>query len=224
MSSPSATGSVPRSHTSIVTAASAPEQVAFASWIVRSGDTFAVVPVPGEFWRELLSPGTVQFCSHIDVRGTWPESVMLVTAYACWFQIGRVLTQRSSRSPITRTPNAVAGPGFSARHTWPAGDGPAIGSRHTNPSPPQSASIVQRQRPSASPGCSLPHGAAFGQSASSLHATPSKIGSSAGHVMPAQLVFDGTTISALKSASVSAITGFSNHVHERRNREYSTRP
>jgi hypothetical protein len=47
-----------------------------------------------------------------------------------------------------------------------------------------------------------------------MHCTPSKIGSTVGHTTPGQLTFDVLTISALKSASTSAITGFSYQVHD----------
>ena len=108
---------------------------------------------------------------------------------------------------------AMRVPGCDALHTLPAADGASDG-KHTKPSPPQSGSVVQRQRPSASLACSRPHVVAPGQSESSRHCTPSKIGSTVGHVTVGQLLFDVLTISALKSASTSAITGFSYQVHD----------
>src|SRR3569623_1267068 len=187
--------------------------VTFACLTVRSGIAPAVSPSPGVFWRKLLRPGCFQFWSHWLVRGALPDSSMLVAEYACWFQIVRVLTQRSSESASTRTPVAAAPAGCDARQTLPAADGPAIGSRHTNPSPPQSASCVQRQRPSTSVAFSRPQVVVDGQSDWSRHCTPSKIGSTAGHDTE-QFVFDVLTIYALKSASTSALTGFSYQVHE----------
>src|SRR5262245_58159025 len=105
--------------------------VTFACRMVRSAAARALAFGSSELWRKLLSRCCFQLASHPLVDGTLPASSMLVTANACWFQIGRVLTQWSRTSASTCTPVAATavGAGCEARHTLPAGDEPAIGSR-----------------------------------------------------------------------------------------------
>ena len=109
----------------------------------------------------------------------------------------------SRRARGRRSPRRL--PGCDARQTLPAADGPAIGSRQTKPSPPQSASCVQRQRPSAIAGCSRPQRGRAAGSRSRRGTARRRRSDRPRGTSTLQFVFDVLTISALKSASTSAI-------------------
>src|SRR5690349_7658159 len=106
---PAAVASLPRLQTSALTVGGPALHVTLACLTVRSGLACAPAAAVGGLTRKLLSPVCVQLRSHRLVRGTPPASSMLVTLYACWFQIERAPTQRSIASASTCTPAPAPG-------------------------------------------------------------------------------------------------------------------